>query len=189
MERALAIAAAEGQTLVPPYDHATIIAGQGTLGLEIVEDLPEVATVLVPVGGGGLSAGVATAVKLLRPSARVIGVEPVGVPKLTRALEAGEPVEIELQTPSLADGLSAVRIGTLPFAHHRAYLDGVVTVEDAALARAMRFLLDRCKLIAEPSGAITVAAVLEGLVRAEGPTALVLSGGNIEWPNLVPMLR
>jgi threonine dehydratase len=188
MERALAIAAAEGQTLVPPYDDPTIIAGQGTVGLEIVEDLPDVATVLVPVGGGGLSAGVATAVKLSRPSARVVGVEPAAMPKLTRAFEAGEPVELELRTPTLADGLSAVRIGTLPFAHHRVHLDEVVTVDDAALAGAMRFLLDRCKLVAEPSGAITVAAVREGLVRLEGPTALVLSGGNIEWPNLAPML-
>ncbi len=183
MERALALAAAEGQTLVPPYDHATIVAGQGTLGLEIVEDLPEVATVLVPVGGGGLIAGVATAVKRLRPEARVVGVEPAGAPKLTRALAAGEPVELE-STAGLADGLLAVRIGAIPFAHHQAFVDEVVTVEDAPLRRAMRFLLDRAKLVAEPSGAITVAALLEGAVTARGPTVLVLSGGNVEWPDL-----
>jgi threonine dehydratase len=183
MERALAIAATEGQTLVPPYDHATIVAGQGTLGLEIVEDLPEVATVLVPVGGGGLIAGVATAVKRLRPEARVVGVEPAGAPKLTRALAAGEPVELT-RTAGLADGLLAVRIGSIPFAHHQAFVDEVVTVEDAPLARAMRFLLDRAKLVAEPSGAITVAALLEGAVTARGPTVLVLSGGNVEWPDL-----
>jgi threonine dehydratase len=188
MERAMAIAAAEGQTVVPPYDDATIIAGQGTLGLEIVEDLPSVATVLVPVGGGGLSAGVAAAVKLQRPSARVIGVEPRAVPKLTRALDAGRPVELRLDAPSLADGLCAVRIGTVPFAHHRAFLDNVVTIDDAPLARAMRFLLDRHKLVAEPSGAITVAAMLEGAIRAGGPTVLVLSGGNIEWPELHALL-
>ena len=187
MERAQEIAVAEGQTLVPPYDHATIITGQGTAGLEIVEDLPEVATVLVPVGGGGLSAGIATAVKLLRPSARVIGVEPAGMPKLTSARDAGAPVEIALGS-SLADGLLAVRIGAVCFAHHEAYLDDVVTVDDAALRRAMRFLIDRVKVVAEPSGAIAVAALLEGVVRAEGPTVAVLSGGNVEWDELVRLL-
>jgi threonine dehydratase len=188
MDRALAIAVAEGQTLVPPYDHPTIVAGQGTIGLEIVEDVPDVATVLVPVGGGGLSAGVATAVKLLRPSARVVGVEPKGAPKLTRALAAGQPAELDHAPKSIADGLLAVRIGTVPFEHHRAYLDEVVTVDDAALRRAVRLLLDRSKLVAEPSGAITVAAILEGAVRVEGPTALVLSGGNVEWSELVALL-
>jgi threonine dehydratase len=188
MARALEIAAAEGQTLVPPYDHPTILTGQGTLGLEIVEDLPDVATVLVPVGGGGLSAGVAAAVKLLRPSARVIGVEPSNAPKLTRALAAGEPVEIPPAVGGLADGLLAVRIGAAPFAHHRAFLDGVVTVDDAALVPAMRLLLDRHKLVSEPSGAITVAALMLGKARIDGPTVLVLSGGNVEWTDLQAML-
>jgi threonine dehydratase len=187
MERALAIAAVEGQTLVPPYDHAAIIAGQGTAGLEIVEDLPDVETVVVPVGGGGLSAGVATAVKLLLPGARVVGVEPAGAPKLTRALAAGEPVELD-GTASLADGLLAVRIGTLPFAHLRAYLDEVVTVDDVPLVRAMRLLLDRNKLVVEPSGAITVAALLAGIVKPRGPTVAVLSGGNVEWDDLERLL-
>jgi threonine dehydratase len=187
MERALELAAAEGQTLVPPYDHATIVAGQGSAGLEIVEDLPDVGTVVVPVGGGGLLAGVAAAVKLLRPEARVVGVEPAGAPKLTRALAVGEPVELD-RTESLADGLRAVRIGTIPFAHHRAFVDEVVTVEDAALRGAMRFLLDRAKLVAEPSGAIVVAALLSGAVVARGPTVLLLSGGNVEWGDLATLL-
>ncbi|APR76622.1 Threonine dehydratase, catabolic [Minicystis rosea] len=187
MDRALAIAEAEGQTLVPPYDHPTIIAGQGTCGLEIGEDLPAVRTVLVPVGGGGLSAGVATAIKSMCPEARVVGVEPAGAPKLTRALAAGAPVTLE-RTQSLADGLMAVRVGTHNFAHHRAYIDEVVTVDDGALRGAMRFLLDRMKLVAEPSGAITVAALLEGLVRPPGPTVAVLSGGNVEWSDLPRLL-
>src|SRR5688572_6694331 len=164
MERALELAAESGATLVPPYDDPTIIAGQGTVGLEIVADLPAVGTVLVPVGGGGLSAGVATAVKLLAPAARVVGVEPDCAPKLSRARAAGEPVAIP-PAPGLADGLLAVRVGTMPFAHHQAYVDEVVTVPDAALPGAVRFLLDRLKLVAEPSGAITVAALLEGLVQ------------------------
>jgi threonine dehydratase len=187
MDRALEIAAAEGLTLVPPYDHATILTGQGTAGLEIADDLPGVRTVLVPVGGGGLSAGVATAVKLVCPAARIIGVEPAGAAKLTRARAAGAPVTLD-RTASLADGLLAVRIGTVPFAHLQAYLDDVVTIDDAPLRRAMRFLLDRHKVVAEPSGAITVAALQEGLVKAEGPTVAVLSGGNVEWDDLQRLL-
>ena len=187
MERALEIARETGAALVPPYDDATIVAGQGTAGLEIVEDLPTVRTVLVPVGGGGLSAGVSAAVKLLAPDARVVGVEPECAPKLSRARAAGEPVTIPASA-GLADGLLAIRVGTVPFAHHQAYVDDVVTVPDAALAGAARFLLDRLKLVAEPSGAITVAALREGLVAPDGPTVLVLSGGNVEWDGLRALL-
>lgn len=189
MERALEITRAEGSTLVPPYDEPLIIAGQGTVGLEIVQDLPDVATVLVPVGGGGLSAGVAAAVKLHRPSARVIGVEPEGAPKLTRARQAAHPVRLE-RTASIADGLLAVEVGHLTFAHHQRYVDDVVLVDDAALKRAVRTLLDRAKLVAEPSGAITVAAVQERLVPLPfaTPAVLVLSGGNIEWDGLASMM-
>lgn len=187
MERALEIARAEGSTLVPPYDDPTIIAGQGTVGLEIVEQLRGVATVLVPVGGGGLSAGVATAVKLAAPGARVVGVEPAGAPKLTRARAAGAPVRLE-HTSSIADGLLAVEIGRLPFAHHARYVDDVVLVEEAAIRDAVRLLLDRSKLVAEPSGAITVAALMAGAVTVAGPVALVLSGGNVDWAGLQGLL-
>ncbi|HUX34471.1 MAG TPA: threonine/serine dehydratase [Gemmatimonadaceae bacterium] len=187
MERALEIARAEGSTLVPPYDDPTIIAGQGTVGLEIVEQLRGVATVLVPVGGGGLSAGVATAVKLAAPGARVVGVEPAGAPKLTRARAAGAPARLE-HTSSIADGLLAVEIGRLPFAHHARYMDDVVLVEDAAIRDAVRLLLDRSKLVAEPSGAITVAALMAGAVTVAGPVALVLSGGNVDWAGLQGLL-
>jgi threonine dehydratase len=187
MDRAIQLARDEGGTIVPPYDDATIIAGQGTAGLEIVDDLPEVRTVLVPVGGGGLSAGVATAIKRRVPGARVIGIEPAGAPKLSRARAAGFPVTLE-RSVSLADGLLAIEVGHLPFAHHQAFLDEVVTVDDGALRAAMRFLLDRMKLVTEPSGAITVAALLEGLVRPTGPTVAVLSGGNVEWAGLTALL-
>ena len=187
MQRAVEISRQEGSTIVPPYDDALIIAGQGTVGLEIVADAPQVRTVLVPVGGGGLSAGVATAVKLLDPTIRVIGIEPAGAPKLSRARAAGAPVRLE-STTGLADGLLAVEIGGIPFAHHREYIDDVVMVQDAALRGAMRFLLDRMKIVAEPSGAITIAALLEGLVRPAGPTVAVLSGGNIEWAGLLALL-
>ena len=188
MERAMEIVRESGGELIPPYDHPTIIAGQGTAGLEIVEDAPEpLETVLVPVGGGGLSAGVATAVKLLSPGTRVVGVEPEDAPKLSRARAAGAPVRLE-RTGGLADGLLAVQVGTSPFAHHQAYLDDVVTVPDAALRPAVRLLLDRMKLVAEPSGAITVAALMTGVVRPRGATVALLSGGNVEWAGLQALL-
>jgi threonine dehydratase len=187
MDRAVALVEERGMTLVPPYDDPVIIAGQGTVGLEIAEDLPAVSMVIVPVGGGGLSAGVATAIKLLVPSAQVIGVEPAGAPKLTRARAAARPVLLE-GSSSLADGLLAVQIGSLNFAHHQAYLDDVVTVKDEALVDAMRWLLDRMKLVVEPSGAITYAALQTGAIRASGETVCVLSGGNIEWSGLRDLL-
>jgi threonine dehydratase len=177
----------EGLTLVPPYDDQRIIAGQGTVGLEIAADLPDVETVLVPVGGGGFSAGVASAIKMRLPNARVIGVEPTGAPKLSRARAAGHPVKLE-SSGGLADGLLAVEIGSVTFAHHQRYIDDVVLVDDAALKHAMRLLLDRLKLVVEPSGAITVAALLEGKVKVSGPTVAILSGGNIEWEGLRGLL-
>ncbi len=190
LERAEELVAREGLTLVPPYDHPWIIAGQGTVGLEIAADMPQVDTVLVPVGGGGFSAGVSAAIKLSLPHARVIGVEPTGAAKLSRAREAGEPVRIE-HTGGLADGLLSVQIGSLTFAHHQQFLDDVVTVDDSSLRGAMRLLLDRMKLVVEPSGAITVAALLDGKVRPRGDagaTVAVLSGGNIEWDGLRELL-
>ena len=187
MERAVELMNAEGFVMVPPYDHAWIIAGQGTAGLEIADDLRDIGTVLVPVGGGGLSAGVATAIKLRAPNARVIGVEPAGAPKLSKAREAGHPVRIP-PSAGLADGLLAVEVGSITFAHHERYVDEVVQVEDAPLRCAMRLLLDRMKLVTEPSGAITVAALMEGIVKPRGRTVAVLSGGNIEWGGLAPLV-
>ena len=187
MDRAVELMERHGYALVPPYDHPWIIAGQGTTGVEIVEDFPQVRQVLVPVGGGGLSSGVAAAIKLLSPAPRVVGVEPAGAPKLSRARAAGAPVTLE-HTSSIADGLMAVRVGALPFAHHQAYLDDVVTVSEPGIVRGVRVLLDRAKLVAEPSGAITVAALLEGAVDLEPNTVCVLSGGNIEWDGLRELL-
>jgi threonine dehydratase len=187
IERAMEIADSEGMTLVPSYDHRHVIAGQATVALEIMDDLPGVTTILVPVGGGGLCAGIATAVKRARQRTRVIGVEPAGAPKLSRALAAGQPVSLE-RTSSIADALLSVEIGTVTFPHHQRFLDDVVLVPDDAIRRAMRVLLDRGKLVAEPSGAITAAAVLEGLVPIIGPTVAVLSGGNIEWDGLGALL-
>ena len=186
-EKALEIAREEGSTLVHPYDDPMIIAGQGTVGLEIAEDLPQVETILVPVGGGGLSAGVATAIKLTLPNVRVIGVEPVSAPKLYRARQKGAPVRLE-STRGLADGLLATEIGGRPFLHHQAYIDDVVLVDDDPLKDAMRHLLDRLKVVVEPSGAITVAALMTGAVKPAGATVAVLSGGNVEWSGLRQLL-
>ena len=189
MDRALELVAGEGLTLVPPYDDPTIITGQGTVGLEVMEALPECTVVLVPVGGGGLSAGVATAVKRLQPSVRVIGVEPAGAAKLTAARRAGGPVLLP-HTASIADGLLAVRIGSANFAHHQAFMDEVVTVEDPDMVAAVRHLLDRAKLVAQPSGAVTVAALLSGAVQlaATDRAVCILSGGNVEWDGLQQLL-
>ncbi len=187
-ERALEISSADGLTFVHPYDDPAIIAGQGTVGVEIAEDMPEVETVLVPVGGGGLSAGVATAMKLMRPSVRVIGVEPVSAPKLYRARREGGPVNLGA-TSGLTDGLLASEIGGRPFVHHQAFLDDVVLVDDEPIPAAMRHLLDRLKIVVEPSGAITAAAIMTGVVKPSGVTVAVLSGGNIEWRGLTQLLR
>lgn len=188
MEKAKEIQQAEGLVLVPPYDDPTIIAGQGTCGLEIAEDMPDVGTVLVPIGGGGLSAGVSRALKLLAPSVRVIGVEPEGSPKYSRARAAGAPVDIPANPDGLADGLLAVRIGTRNFEHLQAHLDGIVTIPDGLLPCAMQFALDRMKLVAEPSGAITLAALLDGRVKPVGPTVAILSGGNMEYDGIRALL-
>ncbi len=188
LERALEMQKAEGLTFVPPFDDDTIIAGQGTCGMEIVEDLPNVGTVLVPIGGGGLSSGVASAVKLMAPNARVIGVEPAGSPKFTEARRAGNPVTIPANPTGLADGLLAVRIGARNFEHLQARLDDVVTVPDSVLPAAMQYAFERLKLVCEPSGAITLAALLEGIVKPQGPTVAILSGGNIEYDGVRALL-
>lgn len=178
----------EGLVFVPPFDDDTIITGQGTCGLEIAEDLPDVGTVLVPIGGGGLSAGVARAVKLLAPKARVIGVEPEGSPKYSKARAAGEPVTIPANPTGLADGLLAVRIGSRNFEYLEAHLDDVVTMPDRLLACAMQYAMERLKLVCEPSGAITLAALLDGTVKPQGKTVAVLSGGNIEYDGVRALL-
>jgi threonine dehydratase len=187
MRRAEAIAEAEGLAIIPPFDHADIIAGQGTVGLEIVEDWPEVDVFLAPIGGGGLASGVAVAARALRPDALIYGVEPVEGASMRAALEAGGPVTLE-STRSIADGLLPVRAGTLTWRHVDALADGVVTVDDDAIREATRFLLHRHRLVVEFSGAATVAALRSGAVEVRGRrVAVVLSGGNLD-PSFLPDL-
>jgi threonine dehydratase len=185
--RAEKIAEAEGLAMVPPFDHPDIIAGQGTAGLEIVEEWPEVDTVLVPIGGGGLAAGVSAAVRALRPDARIWGVEPVGGASMKAALDAGETVVLD-RTHSIADGLLPVKAGELTFEHLRALADGVVTVEDDAIREATRFLIGHHHLVVEFSGAATTAALRGRAVDVEGRrVAVVISGGNLD-PSFLPEL-
>jgi threonine dehydratase len=180
--RAEAIAAARGLTMVPPFDHPMIIAGQGTVGLEILDQCPDVATVVVEVGGGGLSSGVAAAIKQRKPEVRVVGVEPEGAAKMSRSLEAGGPVTLD-RVATIADGLMTVRPGDLTFEHVKAFVDQVVTVNDAAMVRAIQWLYRHARLVVEPSGAVTTAAVMlgrDGIDASKGPVVAIVSGGNVE---------
>ena len=180
-QRAEAEAAARGLTIVPPFDHPWIIAGQGTLGLEVLEQCPGVGTIYVQIGGGGLISGVATAIKRSRPEVRVIGVEPSGAAKMSRSIAAGQPIVLE-RSASIADGLLAVRPGDLNFAHVRAFVDEIVTVDDQQIGSAMGWLFRTARQVVEPSGAVTVAAIMAGFgtPAMQGETVAVLSGGNVE---------
>jgi threo-3-hydroxy-L-aspartate ammonia-lyase len=182
-QRALELVEQRWLIMVEPYDDPEIIAGQGTCGLEIVEDLPDVATVLVPVSGGGLSAGVATAVKALAPSARVIGVEPELAADGKESLERGELVEWSAADTgrTMCDGLRTNSLGPLPFVHLRAFMERIVAVSEDEIADAMRQLATRARIVVEPSGAVGMAAYLSGRVPADdGPRVIVISGGNVD---------
>jgi threonine dehydratase len=168
-----------GLTVVPPYESLDVIAGQGTCGLEILDEWPAVETILVPVGGGGLIAGISAAVAALKPKVRVIGVEPVGAPKLSRALQAGRPVKLD-HTESMADGLLPLAIGTLPFSLLSGVVRETVLLTEDEIAAGVRFLFHEMQLSPEPSGAVTTAALLSGRVRPRGPTVAILSGGNVD---------
>ena len=181
---ALEIAQRERLAVIPPFDHPDIIAGQATVAVEIAADLPDVATVVVPVGGGGLISGVVRGLAAAGSHARVVGVEPSGAPKLTRSLAAGRPVTLE-RTASLADGLITLTVGALPFAvlqADAARLAGVVTVEDDSIREAVHFLHRDCGLTVEPSGAATTAALRSGALDPfrMPPLVLVVSGGNVD---------
>jgi threonine dehydratase len=180
--RAEAEAQKRGLTMVPPFDHPWIVAGQGTAGLEILEQRPDVATVLVPIGGGGLAAGVAAAVKLSRPDVSVIGVEPAGAAKMKSSIAAGHPVTLD-RTESIADGLLPVRPGDLTFALVKQFIDTIVTVEDQQIVDAVLWLESSAKIVVEPSGAASVAAALAG-AGAPGPAVAIISGGNIDLERL-----
>lgn len=185
--RAEEIAEMEGLVVVPPFDHRHIIAGQGTVGLEIGRDWPDVDVVLAPIGGGGLASGVAASIKRMTPSARVIGVEPAGAASMRAALDAGSPTILE-EIDTIADGLAPVIAGELTFEHARDLMDDVVVVDDAAIRTATEMLVGRQKLVVEYSGAATTAALLSGKVDVKGgQVAAIISGGNLD-PSILAAL-
>lgn len=188
-EIALRLAAERGLTLVPPFDDPLVIAGQGTAALELVEDVGGADVLLVPVSGGGLIAGCATAVKALCPGARVIGVEPEAGDDYRRSLEAGDRIAIEVPN-TIADALQVTTPGEVTFEINRRLLEGIVTVSDDELVEAMRFSFERLKLVLEPGGAAGLAALLANKVElAEARrVGVVLSGGNVDLPRFAELL-
>jgi len=187
LSAARAEAAESGMTLVHPFDDEAVIAGQGTVGLEIMEDVPDVDTVVVPLGGGGLLSGVASAVKALHPQVRVIGVEAAGCAPYVNSLEKGE-IEPVHQTTTIADGIAVKRPGEVTFPLVRELVDDVVTVTDAEIGQTMVHLLERSKTVVEGAGAVGLAAILAGRVSGRKVVA-VLSGGNIDTPLLMQVIR
>ena len=187
------LAAQHGYVIVPPYNDEKIIAGQGTMGLEILEDLPAVETVIAPVGGGGMISGIATAIKLSRPNVNVIGAEPEFAADAQASLRAGKIVQFapEQVTRTLADGLRTQSLGAINFEHIRQYVDDIVTVSEDEIHETTRRLSANPKTLAEPSGAVAVAAFL--FHRAQLPettiNVAVISGGNIEPEVLVELKR
>jgi len=174
------LAAERGMTLIPPYDHRDVMAGQGTAALELLHDVGALDVLLVCVGGGGLVSGCAVAAKHLQPSCRVIGVEPEAGNDVQQSLRRGEIVHIDVPK-TIADGAQTQHAGQLTFPVIRALVDDVLTVSDAQLVRAMRFFMERMKLVVEPTGCLGAAAALEGVLSLHGKrVGVILSGGNID---------
>jgi threonine dehydratase len=188
-ETALEIQRDRNLVLVHPFDDPRIIAGAGTVGLEVVEDAPDVDTVIVGCGGGGLLAGVAAAVRGLRPQARVIGVEPTGANAMAQSLAKGEPVRLP-STSTIADGLAAPFAGTHPLAHVQALVERIIEVDDAEIVTAMRALMERCKILPEPAGAAATAALLSRRIdlRPDEHVVAIVSGGNVDLDRLRQLL-
>ena len=168
-----------GATFIHPFDDPMVIAGQGTIGLEIMDDLPDVGTIVEPIGGGGLASGVAAAVKMLHPDVRVIGVQASGAAGMKASLDAGHIVELP-SAKTIADGIAVKRPGENTFELCRQYLDEVVTVDDDEIAQAILFLMERGKMVAEGAGAAPVAAIINRKFDVSGKVAAVISGGNID---------
>jgi threo-3-hydroxy-L-aspartate ammonia-lyase len=190
------LAEERGLTIIPPYDDDRIIAGQGTVGLEIVESVPDVAAVLVPIGGGGLASGIAAAVLALAPGARVIGVEPELAADARDSLAAGRIVRWRAEDVSrtIADGTRTQALGRRTFAHLSALLDSIVTVTEAEIVAAVRLAAEESRLVVEPSGALTVAALAFrsadiGLVGLDRPVVAVVSGGNVDPERYLEFLQ
>ncbi|MGP4019702.1 threonine ammonia-lyase [Saccharopolyspora sp. 5N708] len=177
-----------GAEFIHPYDHPDIVAGQGTVGLEILAQLPAVRSIVVPTGGGGLVAGIAAAVKAEHPQIKVLAVQAEQAAAWPVSLAAGKPVRLA-ETPTMADGIAVGEPGPVPFAHVAALVDGVLTVSEEALSRALLLCLERAKLVVEPAGVASVAALLEHPEQVASPTVAVLSGGNIDPLLLLQLIQ
>jgi threonine dehydratase len=185
---AKAFAAETGAVLIHPFDHADIVTGQGTCGLEILEQCPDVRTVIVPTGGGGFIAGIATAIKAKHPDVRVVGVQAAGAAAYPESLKQGHPVALETMS-TMADGIAVGCPGEVPFHAIEKYVDDLVTVSEESLSRALLMTLERAKLLVEPAGAAAVAALLDNPTGFETPVVAVLSGGNVDPLLLMRVLR
>jgi threonine dehydratase len=185
---AMEYADSEGKVLVHPFNHPHIIAGQGTIGCEIVDELSDVGTVVVPMGGGGLMSGIAAAVKALRPGARMVGVQASGAAAYPPSIDRGSPVTLEHMS-TIADGIACNSPGELTLSHVQALVDDVVCVSDDAIAEALVFAVERMKLVLEPAGAAGVAAALANPTLMKPPVLVVLSGGNIDPLLLLRVIR
>lgn len=185
---ARAAEAEEGYHFVPPFDDPFVIAGQGTVGLELATEAPEAEVVVVPVGGGGLIAGVAAALAYTRPGVRVVGVEAEGAPTLSRALDAGRPVRLD-SIFTMADGTALRSVSELTLEHALAHVDEVVTVSEEVISQAVLLLLERSKWVVEPSGALGLAALLAGSIPGTGPAAVVCTGGNVDPLLLIKLIE
>lgn len=182
LDKAREFAEQTGATLIHPFDHLDIVSGQATVALEILDQIPDVETIVVPTGGGGLIAGVAAAVHLLAPNVRVIGVQAAGAAAWPGSLAAGKPVRAEAMS-TMADGIAVGVPGAVPFAHVESYVDTIVTVSEDALSQALLLCMERAKLIVEPAGAAAVAALMTCAadeLNLRGPVCAILSGGNID---------
>ena len=179
LQAARSYAAERGAYFVPPFDDPLVIAGQGTVGLELAEEVPDAAAVLVPVGGGGLISGVAAGVRGRGSGARVIGVEAAGAAPMLAALRAGGPVELP-SVETMADGIAVRCVSQLTFEHTKALVDEVITVDEEQISRAVVLLLERCKWVVEPAGAVPLAALISGAIPGDDPVVLVISGGNVD---------
>lgn len=188
IEAAERFAEGTGAIMIHPFDHADVVAGQGTLGLEILEALPEVGTIVVCTGGGGLLAGIALAVKSLRPGVQVVGAQAAGAAAYPPSLAAGEPVSLDAMR-TMADGIAVGRPGDVPFALINRYVDAIRTVSEDSLARAQLLLLERAKLVVEPGGAAAVAAILDDPHSFATPVVATLSGGNVDPLLLMRVIR
>lgn len=185
---AKAFAAETGAVLIHPFDHIDIVTGQGTTGLEIIEQCPDVRTVVVPCGGGGFLAGIATAVKALRPDVRVVGVQAEGAAAYPTSLAQGAPVALT-SMHTMADGIAVGCPGQVPFTAIQRYVDDFVTVSEESMSRALLMCLERAKLVVEPAGAVAVAAMLDDPTAFETPAVVVLSGGNVDPLLLMRVIR